>query len=225
VTSTLRIAALVSLLAASACEVTTNPPNETAEAPNAAADANAGAASGAAQQAPQNQAAATQSGEQFRDLRVLVDISDRKLRLFQADRMIAEHPVAVGSARWPTPTGSWRIHRVDLNPAWVPPRDEEWAEDREPKAAGAPDNPLGRARLVYRLPNTIHGTNNPGSLGTATSHGSIRVSNEVALQLAQILLQAGGKWEGPERFQQMANDRAREVEIELTRPVPIQVQD
>ena len=167
----------------------------------------------------------TEARQELQDLRFLVDISDRKLRLMQGDRKTAEHDVAVGSEKWPTPIGSWEIQRVDLNPEWVPPKSEEWAEDRERKAPGDPENPMGRARLVYKMPNTIHGTDNLDSLGKATSHGSIRVANEVALQLAEKLLRAGGTWEGPEWFRSMTENRSKEFQIDLENPVPIKVQE
>ncbi len=84
---------------------------------------------------------------------------------------------------------------------------------------------MGRARLVYRMPNTIHGTDNLASLGKATSHGSIRVANEVVLQLAEILLRAGGAWEGADWFPGMTENQIKEMQIQLENPVPIQVQD
>lgn len=158
-------------------------------------------------------------------LRVLVDISDCELRLFDGEQLVERHPVAVGTKQWPTPTGSWNIHQVDINPEWVPPRDEEWAKDEKTTGPGDPDNPLGRARLVYRKPNTIHGTNDLASVGTAASHGSIRVTNDVVLKLAQSFLKAGGAWRGDPWFQQMTADRTREFEIKLQKPIPILVQD
>ena len=214
-------AAILPLMATAACEVTVKQGNESAEPANNAA---------AAPQPPSPEELARtrirdEARQPLQDLRFLVDISDRKLRLMQGDRVTAEHDVAVGSEEWPTPTGNWQIHRVDLNPEWIPPTNEEWAEEREPKAPGDPDNPMGKARLVYRMPNTIHGTSDVDSLGKASSHGSIRVANEVVLQLAETLLKAGGAWEGPQWFGQMIQNRTREYQIELENPVPIRVQE
>ncbi len=165
-----------------------------------------------------------QALQEMQGLRVVVDISDRKLRVFAGDRQLREHDVAVGSEEWPTPTGNWQFHRVDLNPEWNPPKDEEWAEDRERKAPGDPDNPMGQARLVYRMPNTVHGTDDLNSLGKAVSHGSIRVANEVAIELAEILLKAGDAWEGEQWFRQMVQNRTEEYHINLQTKVPIEVQ-
>ena len=178
-----------------------------------------------ASQAPQARQGAAEIPAELQNLRFMVDISDRELRLLNGEQVIGRHPVAVGTEKWPTPTGSWEIHQVDLNPEWVPPKDESWAEDRNTKAPGAPDNPMGRARLVYRMPNTIHGTDDLNSLGKAASHGSIRVANEVVVQLAEMLLKAGGAWEGDPWFQQMTQNRTTEHQIKLADPVPILVQE
>ena len=80
-------------------------------------------------------------------------------------------------------------------------------------------------RLVYRMPNTVHGTDDLNSLGKASSHRSIRVANEVALQLAEMLLKAGNSWEGPQWFQQMAGNRTEEYQVPLEQRIPIKVQD
>jgi lipoprotein-anchoring transpeptidase ErfK/SrfK len=156
---------------------------------------------------------------------VVVDISDRQLRLLDGDRVLETHPVAVGSEEWPTPTGSWEFHRVDINPEWNPPKSEKWAKDESRKAPGDPENPMGRARLVYRMSNTVHGTDDLNSLGKAVSHGSIRVANEVVLDLAEKLLKAGNAWEGPNWFKRMTENRTTEYQVDLADGVPIEVQE
>jgi hypothetical protein len=104
----------------------------------------------------------------------------------------------------------------------VPP-DEEWARDEETKEPGDPDNPLGHAQLVYDVPNSIHGTNAPESLGQAASHGSIRVSNDVAMQLARQVMQAGGAQRDESFFEQVRSDRSRRHDVNIPNPVPIRV--
>lgn len=211
-------AATLPMLAA--CDVTVK--NGEGDQNQADANSSAPAPQPGQQQQPQQQA---QVDPQLQNLRFQVDISDRKLTLMNGNQKIGEHPVAVGTEKWPTPTGNWNIHQVDINPEWIPPKDEEWAEERERKAPGAADNPMGRARLVYRMPNTIHGTDDTASLGKASSHGSIRVANDVVLQLAQMLLKAGGSWQGDQWFQQLTQNRTKEHQIKLEKPIPIVVQD
>lgn len=166
-----------------------------------------------------------QARAELQNLRVVVDISDRQLRLLDGDRVLETHPVAVGSEEWPTPTGSWEFHRVDINPEWVLPKSEEWAKDETTRTPGDPENPMGRARLVYRMPNTVHGTDDLNSLGKAVSHGSIRVANDVALDLAEKLLKAGNAWEGSNWFKRMTENRTTEYQVDLADTVPIEVQE
>lgn len=240
------IAAALLMSALTACEVTvkddentaatvaeTGQANEVVQAPapdaieqySAEAEARArqlALRAGAEQQRAQ---AREQAQRELQDIRFEVDLSDRKLRVFQGNRVTATHDVAVGTEKWPTPTGSWEFHRVDINPEWNPPKNEEWAEDEERQAPGSKDNPMGRARLVYRMPNTVHGTDDLNSLGKASSHGSIRVANEVVLKLAEMLLKAGGSWEGPQWFQQMTQNRTEEYQVKLQQRIPILVKD
>lgn len=212
---------LCALLGTAACEVRTVSEND--DDANQAAPAQPSAADQARQ--AQLQQMRQQARQEMQDVRFVVDISDRQLRILRGDQPIATHPVAVGTEEWPTPTGEWRIHRVDINPEWIPPKDEEWAEEETRKAPGDPENPMGKARLVYRMPNTVHGTEDLASLGKASSHGSIRVANEVVVQLAEMLLKTGGSWDGPQWFQQMLQSETEEYQIELQDPAPITVQE
>lgn len=155
-------------------------------------------------------------------IRFVVDQSDRKLCVFRGDELIGVYDVAVGMPKYPTPIGVWTFKRVDINPKWNPP-DSPWAARRHPEPPGDPGNPMGQARLVFSMPYTIHGTDKLDSLGKASSHGSIRVSNAVVLDLAKLLLRAGGAWDSEQRFHQMANNRRKEYRIELLYPVLIAV--
>lgn len=157
------------------------------------------------------------------EMRVEVDLAARQLRLFRRGEVVATHPVAVGSKEWPTKTGEWTITQVVWNPEWIPPTSEEWAEDEESKAPGAPDNPLGRAQLVYDPPRTIHGTNEPSSIGKAVSHGSIRVSNDVAIELGRTLMEATGAGKDDAWYQRVQSNRTEKVIVDLPQPVPIKV--
>jgi lipoprotein-anchoring transpeptidase ErfK/SrfK len=155
-------------------------------------------------------------------MRLEVNIQARELYVYRNGQRTETHGVAVGSAEWPTRTGEWTIGEVIFNPRWVPP-DEEWAEDEDEEEPGAETNPLGRAQLVYDRPRSIHGTNQPGSIGQAVSHGSIRVTNEVALQLAREVMRAGGVENVDQRVREGEQNRNREVTVRLPNPVPIVV--
>jgi lipoprotein-anchoring transpeptidase ErfK/SrfK len=156
------------------------------------------------------------------DMRIEVDVSARQLHVYRGGQRVETHPVAVGREDWPTRTGEWTIGQVVWNPRWVPP-SQEWAEDREEKEPGAPDNPLGRAQLVYDAPRSIHGTNQPESVGQAVSHGSIRVTNEVATQLARQAMEAGGAERDETWYRRVRENRTQREEVSLPRPIPIRV--
>jgi hypothetical protein len=157
------------------------------------------------------------------DLRLEVNVDERELYVYRNDQRIATHPVAVGTSEWPTKTGEWTIGQVVFNPRWTPPQDEEWAKDEEVKEPGDPENPLGRAQLVYDAPRSIHGTNEPESLGKAESHGSIRIANDVAVQLARMVMEAGGAQRDESFFQQVQQNRRERVEVPIPNAIPIRV--
>ena len=207
-----------------ACTVSSN---------DAAADTAATAAAQAAPAAPAPAPAVTQVTDSGANtptaapaatsaMRIEVDLKARKLHLYEGDKRIATHGVAVGSAKWPTQTGSWTISQVVWNPEWTPP-DESWAEEREPRQPGDPKNPLGRAQLVYDPPRTIHGTNEPASIGKAVSHGSIRVTNEVAVQLGRQLMEASGAGKDDEWYRKTQANRTVKQIVDLPQRVPIRV--
>ena len=152
-----------------------------------------------------------------------VDIASRQVNVYRDNRVVASHPVAVGSSEWPTPTGEWDIGQVIFNPRWHPPVEESWAEDEEVKEPGAPDNPLGKVQLVYAAPNSIHGTNEPESLGKAVSHGSIRISNENGVALARMVMEAGGAAKDDAFIQNALANPTERVEVAIPNPVPIRV--
>ncbi len=156
------------------------------------------------------------------DVRVEVDVDARRLTVYRGQTQTASYPVAVGSAEWPTRPGEWTITQVVWNPEWVPP-DETWAEQRERRAPGDPRNPLGRAQLVYDLPRTIHGTNEPASIGKAVSHGSIRLSNADVTRLGRALMEAAGAGRDEAWYRSVAANRTEKQVVDLPRVVPIRV--
>jgi lipoprotein-anchoring transpeptidase ErfK/SrfK len=177
---------------------------------------------GAAQPQPQTTAGQPPQSQAPPDMRLEVNLARRELYVYKGGQRVATHPVAVGSEEWPTPTGEWTIGQVVWNPRWIPP-EEEWAEDEEVTEPGDPNNPLGRAQLVYRPPNTIHGTNDPSSLGKAVSHGSLRVSNEVAMELARQVMEAGGAGKDESWYREARQNTKERRDVSIPNPVPIRI--
>lgn len=154
--------------------------------------------------------------------RLEVDLKARKLYLFNGADTADTYSVAVGSQRWPTQTGEWKITQVVWNPEWIPP-DESWAEEREPRKPGDPKNPLGRVQLVYDPPRTIHGTPDRSSIGKAVSHGSIRMYNEDATELGKRLMEATGVGKDSAFYRNADRNRTEKIVVDLPGGIPIRV--
>ena len=155
--------------------------------------------------------------------RIEVDLNAKQLTVFDGDTRVGTYRVAVGSKQWPTKTGEWSITQVVWNPEWIPPKDEAWAESKDPKKPGAPDNPLGRAQLVYDPPRTVHGTDDPQSIGKAVSHGSIRLSNADVVTVARRLMDVTGVKKDEAWYQRVQQKRMEKVPVNLPQRVPIRV--
>ncbi|MGH3040860.1 MAG: L,D-transpeptidase family protein, partial [Gaiellaceae bacterium] len=109
---------------------------------------------------------------------VVIRRGSRRLTLFRGSkpgrmRVAASFPVAVGMPSYPTPLGSFRVRTKTRNPWWYPP-NQPWAEGASPIPPG-PGNPLGTRWMGLGGGVGIHGTPNSGSIGSAASHGCIRM--------------------------------------------------
>jgi len=108
---------------------------------------------------------------------VTVNRSSFELRLFKNLQLARKYKIAVGQAGLETPAGLYNVQNKQVNPTWsVPNRD--WAGDLAGKTVpgGAPDNPLKARWLGIFDGAGIHGTSDIDSLGTAASHGCIRMA-------------------------------------------------
>ena len=112
--------------------------------------------------------------------RIRVDLSGRRLTVYEADRIVLRETVAVGQPGSPTPTGLF-FTTVLVEP-------------------GDPFGPYGR--YAYGLSAhsevyeefaggdgqvAIHGTNAPSLIGQAVSHGCIRMENPAITRLARTV--------------------------------------
>jgi lipoprotein-anchoring transpeptidase ErfK/SrfK len=105
---------------------------------------------------------------------IIVDLGDLQLYLYHGTKLYKSYGIAVGQAAYPTPTGSFVVVNMQMNPTWVPP-DSAWAEGAEPIPPG-PTNPLGTRWIGISYSGVgIHGTPDDSSIGTYASHGCIRM--------------------------------------------------
>ena len=105
-----------------------------------------------------------------------IDRASFKLRYFKNLKFKRSYGIAVGAPGFETPTGRFSIHNKAVDPAWSAP-DEPWAGAyrNEVVEGGAADNPL-KARWMGIVGGVgIHGTAAEDSIGTAASHGCIRM--------------------------------------------------
>jgi lipoprotein-anchoring transpeptidase ErfK/SrfK len=97
-----------------------------------------------------------------------------ELRYYIGAKLVRTFGVATGQAIYPTPTGTFSIVDMQLNPWWRPP-DSDWAKGLEPIPPG-PGNPLGTRWMGLSAPGVgIHGTPDDTSIGYSASHGCIRM--------------------------------------------------
>ncbi len=100
-----------------------------------------------------------------------------RLRVFKNLKQVASYPVAVGMPGHQTPRGRFEIANKAVDPAWSAP-DRPWAGAyrNEVVPGGSAENPL-KARWLGIVDGVgIHGTDATWSLGTAASHGCIRMA-------------------------------------------------
>ena len=103
--------------------------------------------------------------------------SSRRLRLFKRLKLSKSYGVAIGQPAYPTPSGRFSISNKAVNPAWTAP-NSPWAGAyaNETVPGGSAENPL-KARWMGIVDGVgIHGTGDPASIGTAASHGCIRMT-------------------------------------------------
>src|SRR5215212_7403581 len=97
-----------------------------------------------------------------------------ELRYYVGNKLTRTFGVATGQAIYPTPTGTFQIVDMQLNPWWRPP-DSDWAKGLDPIPPG-PGNPLGTRWMGLDAPGVgIHGTPDDTSIGYSASHGCIRM--------------------------------------------------
>jgi lipoprotein-anchoring transpeptidase ErfK/SrfK len=113
---------------------------------------------------------------------IVVSIPDRKLVLMEDGAVKQVYPVAVGKPSTPSPAGQFTIVRRVSDPTY---------SHHGKVVAPGPKSPVGSRWMGLSAKGYgIHGTNEPGSIGKAASHGCIRMG-KANLEELYSLVQVG----------------------------------
>ncbi len=107
---------------------------------------------------------------------ITVDRSNFRLRLWKDLRLEKTYTIAVGRAGLETPAGVYTINDKQVNPSWHVP-NSAWAGDLAGKTIPpGPADPIKARWMGIYAGAGIHGTDEVDSLGSAASHGCIRMA-------------------------------------------------
>ena len=105
-----------------------------------------------------------------------IDRAHFTLRLWKDLHLAHSYTIAVGRQGLETPAGLYEINDRQVNPSWHVP-NSAWAGALAGRVIPpGPDDPIKSRWLGFYNGAGIHGTDEISSLGTAASHGCIRMS-------------------------------------------------
>jgi lipoprotein-anchoring transpeptidase ErfK/SrfK len=119
---------------------------------------------------------------------VKIDTKTNILQVHDGEKLIAAYPVTVGSGQTASPIGEWKVRRIAKMPTFR--YDKEMLKHGQRSGnfhllPPGPRNPVGVMWIALNKKGIgIHGTNDPGSIGHAASHGCIRLANWDVVRLA-----------------------------------------
>jgi lipoprotein-anchoring transpeptidase ErfK/SrfK len=105
------------------------------------------------------------------------------LRLWKHLKLAKTYTVAVGQEGLETPEGLYHIEEKQVNPSWHVP-DSAWAGDLAGQVIPpGPEDPIKARWMAIFEGAGIHGTEETESLGSAASHGCVRMSIPDVIEL------------------------------------------
>jgi hypothetical protein len=115
---------------------------------------------------------------------LVVNRSSFQLSFYKNLELVRTYGIAVGQVGLETPAGLYHIQNKAVDPAWSVP-NSDWAGDLAGTVVpgGVPENPLKARWLGIYDGAGIHGTDADGSIGTAASHGCIRMRIPEVIEL------------------------------------------
>ena len=123
----------------------------------------------------------------------VVDKSDYKLMVFREEdnRFLLQYPVGIGKLEWKTQEGEYIVATKQIQPPWHDPKSGRLLRYEDP------EYPLGERWMGLARPATpnsrtglgIHGTNEPETIGTSSSAGCVRMTNEDVIEAFAVIRQ------------------------------------
>jgi lipoprotein-anchoring transpeptidase ErfK/SrfK len=120
---------------------------------------------------------------------VKIDTKTNMLGVFEADKLIAAYPVAIGSAQTASPIGDWKVKGIERWPRFR--YDEKMLKQGQRSGhfymlPAGPRSPVGVLWIALNKKGIgMHGTAVPDSIGHSASHGCIRLANWDVVRLAE----------------------------------------
>ena len=107
---------------------------------------------------------------------ITIDRGDFTLRVYQNLKLARSYAIAVGQQGLETPAGIYSVQDKQVDPWWHVP-NSAWAGSLAGQVIPpGPSDPLKARWLGIYNGAGIHGTEDIGSLGSAASHGCVRMA-------------------------------------------------
>lgn len=154
-------------------------------------------------------------------LRIDINIPENRLRLYDGDSLVKTYRVSVGLPGHDTPDGQFSIAQAQWNPDWRPP-ERDWAKDDHYTPPGV-NNPMGRVKLFFAPYYYIHGSPHVRELGTAASHGCVRMYNPDVIELARTIHARNGGSLSPQEITRTLARPSQTRWARIATPVPLTI--
>jgi lipoprotein-anchoring transpeptidase ErfK/SrfK len=118
---------------------------------------------------------------------IIVDRGAFTLRFYRGLKLYKSYPIAVGRQGLETPAGLYTIDDKQVNPSWHVPLSS-WAGDLAGQVIPpGPDDPIKARWMGFWNGAGIHGTDETSSIGSAASHGCIRMTIPDVIELYSMV--------------------------------------
>jgi lipoprotein-anchoring transpeptidase ErfK/SrfK len=118
---------------------------------------------------------------------IYIDRGSFTLRYYRDLKLERSYTIAVGQVGYDTPSGQYSLQTKEVNPTWHVPNSAWAGELAGQDIPPGPGNPLVARWMGIIDGAGIHGTYETGSLGSAASHGCIRMAVPEVIELFDMV--------------------------------------